>query len=632
MMEPLILAYGRGELPEMPGAADTIVDVVPVDHVVAAIVAVLAHPPEVGDPGVLPRLVGRPQPADLPGALPQRARLLRRPPVHLRRPRRDPAAGVALPRLAVRRAAAQHQRARLQGGRLRHRARAAQRPHPRPGPQARPAGAAAGVPAPLPRALPGVRPGGAAVLRHQHAGALPLAVRRRPGDVRLRHGGRGLEGLPPGHPLPGRDGADPAPRRGPGRAQAADDAGARRALVEQARRRRVLRHGRHAAVLERDRDLPVAAAAGAVGHRAVRGAEPDRGQGAEPGPGRAPRAQRLPALGLPRVRRRAARPTSTRSPTSTSPTTCSTRLSPAAVRKIREHRAAGPPDGADHRRDPAADPPAAAALRPHRGGRAGRRRPRGVHRLPRLVAAGGGVAGGLDAAVRRRQRHRPRRRRTATPTRTPTCRCSRRSGARSPCAPTCRSSGTRARLGGRSSTGRARRPTPAPSTRQVVAHDARAGDVPVRAADRGRQGDGRPDARHPVRRSPRRCGWSRSTSRRSTGPAGRGCATRLSGICGSDLGALSGKTSLYFSAVVSLPFVPGHEVVAELLDDCEDLPAGTRVVVDPVLTCAARGVEPCESLRRPARPTGARGSPSATWRPVCRPASARTPAAAGASS
>jgi threonine dehydrogenase-like Zn-dependent dehydrogenase len=69
----------------------------------------------------------------------------------------------------------------------------------------------------------------------------------------------------------------------------------------------------------------------------------------------------------------------------------------------------------------------------------------------------------------------------------------------------------------------------------------------------------------------------------------------LSGICGSDLGMLSGKTSLYFSAVVSLPFVPGHEVVAELMDNCGDLPAGTRVVVDPVLTCAARGVEDCEA-------------------------------------
>ena len=71
--------------------------------------------------------------------------------------------------------------------------------------------------------------------------------------------------------------------------------------------------------------------------------------------------------------------------------------------------------------------------------------------------------------------------------------------------------------------------------------------------------------------------------------------TLLSGICGSDLGALSGRTSLYFSALVSLPFVPGHEVVAELLDDCQDLPAGTRVVVDPVLGCAARGVDPCEA-------------------------------------
>jgi fatty acyl-CoA reductase len=51
MAEPLILAYGRGELPEFPAAPDTIVDIVPVDHVVAAIVAVLAHPPEPGDVG-----------------------------------------------------------------------------------------------------------------------------------------------------------------------------------------------------------------------------------------------------------------------------------------------------------------------------------------------------------------------------------------------------------------------------------------------------------------------------------------------------------------------------------------------------------------------------------------------------
>jgi alcohol-forming fatty acyl-CoA reductase len=50
MAEPLILAYGRGELPEFPASPDTTVDIVPVDHVVSAIVAVLAHPPEPGEP------------------------------------------------------------------------------------------------------------------------------------------------------------------------------------------------------------------------------------------------------------------------------------------------------------------------------------------------------------------------------------------------------------------------------------------------------------------------------------------------------------------------------------------------------------------------------------------------------
>jgi threonine dehydrogenase-like Zn-dependent dehydrogenase len=67
----------------------------------------------------------------------------------------------------------------------------------------------------------------------------------------------------------------------------------------------------------------------------------------------------------------------------------------------------------------------------------------------------------------------------------------------------------------------------------------------------------------------------------------------LSGICGSDLTTVSGKSSFYFSPVVSLPFVPGHEVVGELMDDIEDLPSGTRVVLQPVLGCVARGLEPC---------------------------------------
>ncbi|MDP9330217.1 MAG: zinc-binding dehydrogenase [Actinomycetota bacterium] len=63
----------------------------------------------------------------------------------------------------------------------------------------------------------------------------------------------------------------------------------------------------------------------------------------------------------------------------------------------------------------------------------------------------------------------------------------------------------------------------------------------------------------------------------------------LSGICGSDLATIGGRSSFYFSPLVSLPFVPGHEVVGELLDECGDLNAGQRVVLSSVLGCAARG-------------------------------------------
>jgi threonine dehydrogenase-like Zn-dependent dehydrogenase len=66
---------------------------------------------------------------------------------------------------------------------------------------------------------------------------------------------------------------------------------------------------------------------------------------------------------------------------------------------------------------------------------------------------------------------------------------------------------------------------------------------------------------------------------------------RLAGICGSDLATVDGKSSRYFEPIVSFPFVPGHEVVGELDD-------GTRVVVQPTLTCAARGIEPmCDQCR-----------------------------------
>ncbi|MGH2660366.1 MAG: HAD-IB family phosphatase, partial [Actinomycetota bacterium] len=50
MAEPIILAYGRGTIPEFPGIPEGIVDIIPVDYVVNAMVAVAAHPPEPSTP------------------------------------------------------------------------------------------------------------------------------------------------------------------------------------------------------------------------------------------------------------------------------------------------------------------------------------------------------------------------------------------------------------------------------------------------------------------------------------------------------------------------------------------------------------------------------------------------------
>jgi alcohol-forming fatty acyl-CoA reductase len=51
MADPLIIAYGRGILPEFPGLPDSVVDIIPVDLVVNATLAVAAAPPEAGTPG-----------------------------------------------------------------------------------------------------------------------------------------------------------------------------------------------------------------------------------------------------------------------------------------------------------------------------------------------------------------------------------------------------------------------------------------------------------------------------------------------------------------------------------------------------------------------------------------------------
>ena len=60
---------------------------------------------------------------------------------------------------------------------------------------------------------------------------------------------------------------------------------------------------------------------------------------------------------------------------------------------------------------------------------------------------------------------------------------------------------------------------------------------------------------------------------------------RLTGICGSDLATIDGRSARYFEDYVSFPFVPGHEIVADTSD-------GRRVIVEPVLGHAARGFDP----------------------------------------
>lgn len=51
--DPLILAFGRGQLPDFPGVPDSVLDVIPVDLVVNAVLAAAATPPSAGAPRYL---------------------------------------------------------------------------------------------------------------------------------------------------------------------------------------------------------------------------------------------------------------------------------------------------------------------------------------------------------------------------------------------------------------------------------------------------------------------------------------------------------------------------------------------------------------------------------------------------
>lgn len=65
---------------------------------------------------------------------------------------------------------------------------------------------------------------------------------------------------------------------------------------------------------------------------------------------------------------------------------------------------------------------------------------------------------------------------------------------------------------------------------------------------------------------------------------------RVSGVCGSDLALLYGKSPPSISPFFSFPAVLGHEILGEV--------EGSLVAVNPLLTCADRGLPPCPACQR----------------------------------
>jgi threonine dehydrogenase-like Zn-dependent dehydrogenase len=73
----------------------------------------------------------------------------------------------------------------------------------------------------------------------------------------------------------------------------------------------------------------------------------------------------------------------------------------------------------------------------------------------------------------------------------------------------------------------------------------------------------------------------------------------LAGICGSDTSLLTGRASPILSPFASFPAILGHEVVGVVEEAGSALEAwaGARVVVDPIISCFVRGLDPCPACR-----------------------------------
>ncbi|MEX2356100.1 MAG: alcohol dehydrogenase catalytic domain-containing protein [Thermaerobacterales bacterium] len=78
------------------------------------------------------------------------------------------------------------------------------------------------------------------------------------------------------------------------------------------------------------------------------------------------------------------------------------------------------------------------------------------------------------------------------------------------------------------------------------------------------------------------------------GPDWAKIAPRLAGICGTDTALLTASSSPSASPFNSFPAVPGHEILGYITESGSGVsyPPGTRVVVDPAISCRVRGLAP----------------------------------------
>jgi threonine dehydrogenase-like Zn-dependent dehydrogenase len=77
--------------------------------------------------------------------------------------------------------------------------------------------------------------------------------------------------------------------------------------------------------------------------------------------------------------------------------------------------------------------------------------------------------------------------------------------------------------------------------------------------------------------------------------------SRLSGICGSDLGIITAHDSFSLEPYGAYPFTFGHEVVATVVETGPEVSGwkeGDRVILHPMLACRQKGVAPCPACDR----------------------------------